>query len=123
MVAHTVDERYSKVRFLALPDSYCLEKGCTVAPRTIPSIRWHIQFGDTLCPECGWEPQHMTVVLNKDTKTVIIDHHFGCYGGTRKDDETIGEALEWLRMERRWWEEDGKWFDTVIQELEKHQEQ
>lgn len=94
-----------------------------MAPRTIPSVRWHINFGDTECSECGWNVNEMTVVYDHSSKLVVIDHHFGCYGGTRKDDETVGEALEWLRMERRWWEEDGQWFDGVIRDLEKFLEQ
>ena len=94
-----------------------------MAPRTIPSVRWHISFGDTECAECGFNSNEMTVLFDSTTKKVTIDHHFGCYGGTRRDDDTIGEALEWLRLERKWWGEDGPWFDNVIHELEKRQEQ
>ena len=94
-----------------------------MAPRTINSVRWHISFGDTECENCGYNTNEMTVVYSNESKRVTIDHHFGCYGGTRRDDDTVGEALEWLRMERRWWEEDGEWFDNVIRELEKRLEQ
>ncbi len=89
-----------------------------MAPRLMTVKIWHVDFGETRCNTCGWNHNDLKVTYDMSTHRVTIVHRFGCKGGMTRDDDTVGEALEWLRMERRWWGEDGPRMDTLIEGLE-----
>lgn len=95
-----------------------------MAPRLITASKWAIDFGSTDCKTCKASVQDsLDVFYDHGSKSVIIHYNVGCSGGENRYEDTIGEAVDWLRHTRRLWPEHEKAIDSIIENLNKHQEQ
>jgi hypothetical protein len=94
-----------------------------VAPKLITATKWDINLGSTDCKQCGTNKDSLQVFYDHGSQAVVIHYTVGCSGGENRYEDTIGEAIAWLKHTKRLWYEYESSIDSVIQSLEKHLEQ
>lgn len=94
-----------------------------MAPRLITATKWVIDLGSTDCKQCGTNRDNLEVFYDHGSRAVVIHYTVGCSGGENRYEDTVGEAIAWLKQTKRLWYEYEGSIDSVIQNLEKFLEQ
>lgn len=95
-----------------------------MAPRIITATKWQIDLGSTDCKTCkAVVHDHLEVFYDHGSQSVVIHYNVGCSGGENRYEDTIGEAVAWLKHTRRLWPEYEGSIDSIIENLNKYQEQ
>lgn len=102
------------------PDSYKLDKGCTVAPNTLSACTWVLPMGDDVIRGKVWENK-LYVILEPGRMSVTIDYHKGVHGLETREHMSVQEAIEWLNLIQREWSHYGSQIGSQIDGLRKYQ--
>lgn len=95
-----------------------------MAPKTLTAKKYAIDFGSEYCERHkDYHPCQLEVQYENHNQNVITDYEFGCGGGVVRSDQTVGEAIEWLKNLSRQWDEFEGSIWLIIGGLEQHREQ